>query len=173
MSWAESIVSVLKKYNVRFLNYVPDAKIETILAAARQLGGFEALPLTREEEGIGIVCGQSLGGGRGVMLCPTAGLGNSINAVAALAIAYRIPCPIIIGVRGDLGEFNPAQVAMGQATQDILDALRIPTYRITREDETEKMTEGALRICYASEGPVAILVTNELAGWKEGKTKTP
>lgn len=171
MAWAENIVSVLKKYKVRFLNYVPDSKIEKLLEAARQLGGFEALPLTREEEGIGVVCGQSLGGGRGVMLCPTAGLGNSINALASLALPYRIPCPIIIGVRGDLGEFNPAQISMGQATQDILDALRIPTYRITREDETEKMTEGALRVCYASEGPVVILVTNEVAGWKEGKAK--
>jgi sulfopyruvate decarboxylase alpha subunit len=172
MAWAETIVGVLRKNKVRFLNYVPDTKIEKILAAARQLGGFEALPLTREEEGIGVVCGQSLGGGRGVMLCPTAGLGNSINALASLAIAYRIPCPMIIGVRGDLGEFNPGQVAMGQSTQGILDALRIPCYRITREDEVEKMTEGALRICYASEGPVAILVTNEVAGWKEGRTKT-
>ncbi len=172
MAWAESIVSALRKNKVRFLNYVPDTKIEKILEAARQLGGFETLPLTREEEGVGVVCGQSLGGARGVMLCPTAGLGNSINALASLAIAYRIPCPIIIGVRGDLGEFNPAQVTMGQATQDILDALRIPSYRITREDEAEKMTDGALRICYASEGPVAILVTNELAGWKEGKTRS-
>src|ERR1039457_142671 len=136
MAWAEIIVSVLKRNNVRFLNYVPDTKIEKILEAARQLGGFEALPLTREEEGIGVVCGQAIGGGRGVMLCPTAGLGNSINALASLAIPYRIPCPI------------------------------------TREDETEKMTDGALRVCYASEGPVAILVTNELAGWKEGKAKS-
>lgn len=172
MAWAESIVSVLKKNNVRFLNYVPDTKIETILQAARKLGGFEVLPLAREEEGIGVVCGQSIGGARGVLLCPTAGLGNSINALASLAIPYRIPCPIIIGVRGDLGEFNPGQVMMGQATPDILSALRIPTYRITREDETEKITDGALRICYASEGPVAILVTNELAGWKEGKAKS-
>jgi sulfopyruvate decarboxylase alpha subunit len=171
MAWADNIVSVLKKNNVRFLNYVPDSKIEKILAAARQLGGFEALPLTREEEGIAVVCGQALGGARGTVLCPTAGLGNSINALASLAIPYRIPCPIIIGVRGDLGEFNPGQVVMGQSTQDILDALRIPTYRITREDEVEKMTEGALRICYASEGPVAILVTSELAGWKEGGAK--
>ena len=171
MAWPDIIVGVLKKYNVRFLNYVPDTKIEKILDAARRLGGFELLTLTREEEGIGVVCGQSVAGGRGVMLCPTAGLGNSINALASLAIPYRIPCPIIIGVRGDLGEFNPAQVTMGQATQGILDALRIPAYRITREDEVEKMTEGALRICYASEGPVAILLTNELAGWKEGKTK--
>ena len=172
MARPDIIVSVLKRYNVRFLNYVPDTKVEKILEAARRLGGFELLTLTREEEGIGVVCGQSIGGGRGVMLCPTAGLGNSINALASLAIPYRIPCPIIIGVRGDLGEFNPAQVGMGQATQGILDALRIPVYRITREDEVEKMTEGALRICYASEGPVAILVTNELAGWKEGKAKS-
>ena len=172
MAWAEILVGVLKRNNVRFLNHVPDSKIEQILEAARALGGFDVLPLSREEEGIGVVCGQAMGGARGVMLCPTAGLGNSINALASLAIAYRIPCPIIIGVRGDLGEFNPAQVMMGQATQDILDALRIPTYSITREDETEKMTEGALRICYASEGPVAILVTSELAGWKEGKAKS-
>lgn len=168
MAWADGIVSVLKNYNVKYLNYVPDSKIEKILVAARKLGGFEPLPLTREEEGIAVVCGQALGGGRGAMLCPTAGLGNSINALASLVIPYRIPCPIIIGVRGDLGEFNPGQVVMGQSTQDICDALRMPVYRITREDEVEKITEGALRLCYASEGPVAILVTNELAGWKAG-----
>lgn len=172
MAWADTVVAVLKKYNVRYLTYLPDSKIEKLLEAARNLGGFEALPLTREEEGIGVVCGLSVAGARGAMLCPTAGLGNSINALASLAIAYRIPCPIIIGVRGDLGEFNPGQVAMGQSTKGILDALRIPTYSITREDEVEKMTEGALRVCYASEAPVAILVTNELAGWKEGKAKT-
>lgn len=172
MAWADTMVAVLRKYNVRYLNYVPDTKIEKLLEAARNLGGFEPLPLTREEEGIGVVCGQSIGGARGVLLCPTAGLGNSINALASLAITYRIPCPIIIGVRGDLGEFNPAQVPMGQSTKGILDAMRIPTYSITREDEVEKMTEGALRVCYAAETPVAILVTNELAGWKEGRTRT-
>src|ERR1700690_688902 len=99
MVWAESMVRVLKRNNVRFLNFVPDTKIEKILVAARQLGGFDLLPLTREEEGIGVVCGQAIGGGRGVMLCPTAGLGNSINALTSLAIAYRISCPMIIGVR--------------------------------------------------------------------------
>ncbi len=135
MAWADTVVAVLKKYNVRYLNYVPDSKIEKLLEAARNLGGFEPLPLTREEEGVGVVCGQSIGGARGVLLCPTAGLGNSINALASLAIAYRIPCPIIIGVRGDLGEFNPGQVPMGQSTKGILDAMRIPTYSITREDE--------------------------------------
>jgi len=65
MAWADTVVAVLKKYNVRYLNYLPDSKIEKLLEAARNLDGFEALPLTREEEGIGMVCGLSLGGARG------------------------------------------------------------------------------------------------------------
>ena len=170
MSWAETIVDVLKQYRVRFISYVPDAKGEKILQVARKDDSFEILPLAREEEGIGVVCGQAVGGQRGVVLMPTAGVGNSINALASLAIPYKIPVPMIIGMRGDLGEFNQAQVPMGQALPEMLKALNIPTYRITHEDEVAKMTEGALRICYSNESPVAIIVTNELAGWKIGRT---
>ena len=170
MGWPEIIVDVLKKYRIKFINYVPDAKNQMILELVRQDPHFSLLPLTREEEGIGVVCGQSVGGQRGVMLMPTAGLGNSINALASLAIPYKIPVPMIIGVRGDLGEFNQAQVAMGQALPDILKSLNIPTFRITREDEAERITDGALRLGYANESPVAILITNELAGWKKGRT---
>ncbi|MCZ6843108.1 MAG: phosphonopyruvate decarboxylase [SAR324 cluster bacterium] len=171
MAWPEQIVAVLKQYRVRFINYVPDAKGEQILKVARKDEYFQILPLAREEEGIGVVCGQAIGGERGVVLMPTAGLGNSINALASLAIPYKFSLPMIIGVRGDLGEFNQAQIPMGQALPGILSALNIPMFRITRDDEVEKITEGALRVSYANESPVAILVTNELAGWKKGSVK--
>ncbi|MCZ6729928.1 MAG: phosphonopyruvate decarboxylase [SAR324 cluster bacterium] len=171
MAWAEQIVGVLKQYRVKFINYVPDAKGEQILKVARKDEYFQILPLAREEEGIGVVCGQAIGGERGVVLMPTAGLGNSINALASLAIPYKFSLPMIIGVRGDLGEFNQAQIPMGQALPGILSALNIPMFRITRDDEVEKITEGALRVSYANESPVAILVTNELAGWKKGSVK--
>ena len=171
MVWAEQIVAVLKQYRVKFISYVPDAKGEEILKVARKDDHFQILPLAREEEGIGVVCGQAIGGERGVVLMPTSGVGNSINALASLAIPYKFSLPMIIGVRGDLGEFNQAQVPMGQALPGILGALNIPVYKITRDDEVEKMTEGALRVSYANESPVAILVTNELAGWKKGSVK--
>lgn len=171
MAWANTMVDVLKQYNVQFISYVPDAKGEKILQVARKDKYFEILPLTREEEGIGVVCGQALGGKRGVVLMPTAGFGNSINALASLAIPYKFSLPMIIGVRGELGEFNQAQIPMGQAMPAILAALNIPTFRITREEDVEKMTEGALRVAYANESPVAILVTNEMAGWKKGSVK--
>ncbi len=168
MSWAQTMVDVLKQYRVKFICYVPDAKGEQILAVAREDSHFEILPLAREEEGIGVVCGQALGGERGVVLMPTSGFGNSINALASLAIPYKFSLPMIVGVRGVLGEFNQAQVPMGQAMPQILAALNIPAFRITQESEVAKMTEGALRVSYANESPVAILVTNEMAGWKKG-----
>ena len=167
MQWPNTIVAVLKQYDVKFVNYLPDAMGERLLKLAREDQDFDLLPLAREEEGVGVVCGQSLGGKRGVLLMPTSGFGNSINAIASLPIPYRIPMPMIIGFRGDLGEFNGTQVMMGQALPDIMRALRIPCYAIHREDEAAVITEGFLRIAYATEGPAALLITTQLAGWKE------
>lgn len=167
MQWPNTIVHVLKKYDVRFINYVPDAMGERLLKIVRDDKDFDVLPLTREEEGVGVVCGQSLAGRRGVLLMPTSGIGNSINAIASLPIPYRIPVPMIIGLRGDLGEFNATQVMMGQALPDILRALRIPCFTLRREDEVEVLTEGFLRITYATESPAALLISTQLAGWKE------
>jgi len=167
MAWPETIVNLLKQYNIRYINYLPDAMGERLLKLARDDEDFDVLPLTREEEGIGVVCGQALGGTRGVMLMPTSGFGNSINALASLPIPYRIPVPMIIGYRGDLGEFNSTQVMMGQALPEILQAMRIPFYVLKREDEVATLTEGFLRLTYATESPAALLISTQLAGWKE------
>ena len=167
MQWPATIVSVLKQYQVKHINYLPDAMGERLLALMRQDKDFDLLPLAREEEGVGVVCGQSLAGKRGVLLCPTSGIGNSLNALDSLPIPYRIPVPMIIGWRGDLGEFNPTQVMMGQSMPDIFRAMRIPFYELRREDEVAVLTEGFLRVCYATESPAALLISTQLAGWKE------
>ena len=167
MQWAQSIVKVLKDYEVKFINFVPDAMGEQIMRVAREDPFFELLPLAREEEGIGVASGQAVAGGRGAVLFPGSGLGNSINALASLAIPYRIPVPMIIGHRGNLGEFNATQVMMGQSLTDILDSLRIPWFEMKHQDEVETLVEGMLRVCYASESPAACLISTQLAGWKE------
>ena len=167
MGWAETIVDCLKQYQIRFINYVPDAIGEKILRLVRTDSAFEILPLSREEEGVGVACGQSLGGKRGILMMPTSGLGNSLNALASLPIPYRIPVPMLIGFRGAMGEFNPTQVQMGQATPAVLKALNIPFFTLERDAEVRVLTEGALKLTYALESPVAILVSTQLVGWKE------
>jgi sulfopyruvate decarboxylase alpha subunit len=167
MQWAQDIVAALKAAEVRFINYLPDAMGEQLFRIVRQDPYFELLPLAREEEGVGVVCGQALGGVRGALVMPVSGLGNSINALASLAIPYKFPLPMIIGHRGDLGEFNATQVTMGQSARSIFDALRIPFFELKYAAEVPKLAEGALRLAYSSEGPVALLISTQLAGWKE------
>jgi sulfopyruvate decarboxylase alpha subunit len=167
MQWAESIVACLKEAQVRFINYLPDAMGEQILRLARSDSAFELLPLAREEEGVGVVAGQWLGGARGVLVMPVSGLGNSLNALASLAIPYKFPLPMVIAHRGDLGEFNQTQIVMGQTAPEILHSLRIPYFELRREEEVEKVTSGALRMTYSAESPVAIMISTQVAGWKE------
>ena len=167
--WTHSIIAHLKRYNVRFLSYVPDSIIERILKLARADPFFDILPLAREEEGIGVVTGQYVGGQRGAVLLPTSGIGNAINALASLALPYQIPLPMFIGCRGELGEFNPSQVPMGQALRPILDSLRIPRFELTHPEEVDVIIDGALKLAFALESPVAILMSTQLAGWKDEK----
>ena len=166
-AWPQRIIEQLKAYNVRFLSYVPDACGEHILRAAREDAFFDILPLAREEEGVGVVTGQYLVGERGAILMPTSGVGNSINAFASLAIPYHIPMPVFIGWRGALGEFNATQVPMGQALVPILESLNIPHFILSRPEEVEVRVNGALKLAFVLEQPVAVLISTELAGWKE------
>jgi sulfopyruvate decarboxylase alpha subunit len=169
MSWPQDVIDVLKTYNIRFLSYVPDAIGEQMLRLARQDSFFDILPLAREEEGVGVVAGQHVGGARGAVFMPTSGVGNAVNALASLAIPYQIPLPLLIGFRGALGEFNAAQVPMGQALCPIFDALHIPYFLLTRPDEVRTQVDGALKLTYALESPVALLLSTQLAGWKDEK----
>ena len=166
-AWPQLIIEQLKAYNVRFISYVPDACGEHILRAAREDSFFDILPLAREEEGVGVVTGQYLAGERGAILMPTSGVGNSINAFASLAIPYQIPMPVFIGWRGALGEFNAAQVPMGQELVPILESLNIPHFILSRPEEVEVRVSGALKLAFVLEQPVAVLISMELAGWKE------
>ena len=167
--WTHCIIEQLKTYNIRFLSYVPDSIIEQYLKLARQDRFFDILPLAREEEGVGVVTGQYVGGQRGALLFPTSGVGNAIHALASLAIPYQIPMPLFIGCRGELGEFNPSQVPIGQALRPILDALRIPRFELIHPEEVNVIVDGALKLAYALESPVAILLSTQLAGRKDEK----
>ena len=65
--WTHCIIEHLKNYHIRFLSYVPDSIIEQILRLARHDPFFDLLPLAREEEGVGVVTGQYVGGERGAL----------------------------------------------------------------------------------------------------------
>ncbi len=169
MEWPRKIVSLLKANELCSISFVPDTVIGRILKAAEKDPFFRFTTLAREEEGIGIITGEYMGGRRGVLMMQGAGLGNCVNALASLAIPYQIPFLMLISQRGELGEFNACHVVMGKALRRILESLGIQHYTVNREDELETVLGGAIKTAYTSEQPVAVILTTALVGWKDEK----
>jgi sulfopyruvate decarboxylase alpha subunit len=134
---------LLKANDICSISFIPDSVIGQILKEAEKDPIFQFTTLAREEEGIGIIAGEYLGGRYGVLMMQSAGLGNCVNALASLAIPYQIPFLMLISQRGELGEFNACHVVLGKALRRILEALGIQHYTVGREDEVETIAKGA------------------------------
>ena len=167
-AWARTILEAFRAEDVRNLVFLPDTVMGRLLALAEEDGQtfFRLVSVHREEEAVGILSGLFLGGQRGAMLVQSSGLGNALNALGSLAMAYRIPFPLLVSLRGELGEFNPAQLQMGRAVAGCLDALYIQHVTLRRSERLDTVLTGALKTCFTTEAPFGILLSAELTGWK-------
>jgi sulfopyruvate decarboxylase alpha subunit len=164
--WARTIVGVFRAEEIRNLVFLPDTVMGRLLAFAEEDAFFQLIGVHREEEAVGILSGLFLGGERGAMLVQSSGLGNALNALGSLGMAYHIPFPLLVSLRGELGEFNPAQLHMGRAVPGCLDALTIQHVTLRSETDLQTIVEGALKTCYTAEEPFGILLSAQLTGWK-------
>ena len=164
--WAQTIVDCLKESDISFITFVPDVNIGQIVPLMEEDSYFHVVYAAREEEAVGIAVGAYAAGRKSAVFMQSSGFGNSINAVASLCLPFRTPIPFFINMRGDLGEFNIAQVPMGKATRPILDMFGLPHYTITQEEGLDRTVKGAMQLCYASRQPVALCLTPLLHGGK-------
>ncbi len=167
-SWAEHVADVLRRNGIRLFATVPDYIVGYVLDELWADPECRVVTTTREEEAVGLLSGAWLAGKRGALLMQNSGLGNCANALASLNIASMVPLVLVVSHRGDLGEFNPAQVPMGRAATRILDAIGIRWIRPTSIAELEQQADGLIKLCYVSSQPVAIVLPSELTGGKKG-----
>ncbi len=107
--------------------YVPDNPLSHVLRILHDdYPDVRTTIATREEEAFGIAAGLYVGGARPTVMLQSSGLGNSLNAITSLLLPYRIPALVVISMRGDEGEWNAAQVPMGQAVRPICAAIGMP-----------------------------------------------
>ncbi len=121
------------------------------------------IPVTREEEGIGICAGAYLGGKKTAILMQNSGLGNSINALKSLMELYEFPLLMIMSHRGTEGENIVGQVPMGESTPRILEAMN---FNFFKPDTPEAAYDAIRRSWELSEEegkPVSILL--EIKYW--------
>jgi sulfopyruvate decarboxylase subunit alpha len=133
--WASGVCAGVHAAGSRHVIYVPDNPLSFVLQElAANYRDIQTTVATREEEAFGIAAGVYLGGGRPTVMLQSSGLGNSLNALTSLLLPYQIPVLTVISMRGDAGEWNAAQVPMGQAVPRILDAIGVPHERVGSAD---------------------------------------
>jgi sulfopyruvate decarboxylase TPP-binding subunit len=69
-------------------------------------------------------------------------------------------------MRGDFGEGNPWQFAMGQATEPVLAAMGVICLRIERPEEVISTMNAAMTMAFKSGQAVAVLLSQRLIGAK-------
>jgi sulfopyruvate decarboxylase subunit beta len=129
----EELIAILKKQGVDFTASLPCEKIKTLLEMVH--AAFPHVPLTREEEGVGICAGAALSGRRPALFVQSSGIGNMINALLSLTAFYELPLALFISRRGIYKEKIEAQVPMGQRLPAILAGAGIMYSKINSKDD--------------------------------------
>jgi sulfopyruvate decarboxylase subunit alpha len=154
----------MKHAGINFVASVPCINLQGLLALISGDPEIVHLPVTREEEGVGICAGAWIGGRRPALLMQNSGLGNCINALASLDMLYSIPLLMIISHRGGIGEPIIGQVPMGRLTVPLLDAMNISHFE-PNPAEAEEVVAQAWCQAAVDRRPVAVLL--DLEFWRQ------
>ncbi len=152
----QKVVEILKNNRIDFAATLPCDRIKALLPLISE--NIKTIPLTREENGVGICAGFYLGGGRPVMVIQSTGLGNMINALLSLNLTYGIPLPVLASWRGVYKESIEAQWQFGKRLPAILEAAGIKFTIIESPDELD-MINDAINDSFTNSHPHVVLVS--------------
>jgi sulfopyruvate decarboxylase subunit alpha len=161
--WAIGVCAGLHATGSRHVVYVPDNPLSHVLRVLKEsYADVTTTIATREEEAFGIAAGLYLGGQRPTVMLQSSGLGNSINALTSLLVPYQIPALIVISMRGDETEWNPAQVPMGRAVPAICQAIGVQHATVESPGATADVVTRVGKRAFESRVPGACLLPRRM-----------
>ncbi|MHB8836758.1 MAG: sulfopyruvate decarboxylase subunit alpha [Candidatus Methylomirabilia bacterium] len=129
----QELLGLLEENGVDFTASLPCEKIKVLLELLGR--SIFQVPLTREEEGVGICAGAALAGRRPAMFVQSSGVGNMFNALLSLTAFYELPLALFVSRRGIYQERIAAQLPLGLRLPGLLDGAGIAWTEVnSRED---------------------------------------
>ncbi len=156
-----SLYKAIKESGIDLILSVPCIMLKELMKIINEKREIQHIPVTREEEGVGIAVGAYLGGRTPALLMQNSGLGNSINAIKSLMELYKIPIIFILSHRGTKGEKIIAQIPMGQLTPKLLDLVDINSYFITSAEKINGIKK-EIEHSRSSNNSIALILTRSL-----------
>jgi sulfopyruvate decarboxylase alpha subunit len=169
VDWPDGVHRAFSAAGVTQVGYVPDAGHKRLIELCHADAAMCAVPLTSEEEGVGLAAGAWLGGAKVVLLMQSSGVGNVVNALA-MARECRFPVVMLVTMRGEEGETNPWQAPMGQAAATVLEAMGVEVRRVEVAEGVVPAVESAAYRAYDVDNgggtAVAVLIAQKVIGVK-------
>jgi sulfopyruvate decarboxylase subunit alpha len=159
--WQETLADALIDAGVEVAAWVPDKRLAPISTRLSERG-VPLRTLTREEECFGYAAGYRAAGGMPVVLAQCSGLGNSLNAIGSLIVPYGLGVPVVVSMRGGLGERNPSQMPIGRSAVGMLGLLGVQAFTLRRADEVAAVVTGALDVAAGARELAPIILEPEL-----------
>ena len=156
MSIHQDSAGELAGAGIGFVTTMPCKQLAGVIDEVDRHPDLLHVPCNKEDEGMGLCAGAWMGGKRPCIIMQNTALGVTVNTLATLIQFYRMPLPMLISYRGELGEPVACQVEMAVHTKAILNQLHIPSYHFHRQTDVEELPR-ILDYTFMCNKPVAIL----------------
>ncbi len=163
--WSADVYRLIKDQDITIVATVPDAGLTPLLDMCKADEAIRVVTLSTEEEGIGIGYGAWLGGKKALLCMQSSGTGNCINALA-LPAYHQTPCLMLVTMRGQEGEGNPAQLPMGRAVVPVFEAMGVTCLEAKTADDVGGYFEQAASLAFGQGKAAAVLVAQQVIGVK-------
>ncbi len=158
MDSSEAVYQGLKSAGINFIVSVPCVNLGKILEIIDEDEDIIHVPVTREEEGLGVCAGAYFGGKKTAILMQNSGLGNCVNALGSLYQLYSLPIVMIMSHRGTEGEPIVGQVPMGKATPKVLDAMELEHFNPKNPIDSKDIISKSWDLSVDEGSPISILL---------------
>ena len=154
------IIAAVKQSGVEYILAVPD--IVTSAGLLFPIAADKDLKLVRvckEDECIGIASGLTYSDKRALVLIQYTGFLDSLNAIRAVAVEYKQPIVMMVGLLGHEPERLPADSGRYgvRIIEPICDAMGIEHHLLSQDADVAKI-KPAIEKAYAGSSPVVFLV---------------
>ncbi len=154
------IIAAIKASGIKFILSVPDITTSSgLLAPIARDNDFELIRVCKEDECIGIGTGLAYAGKRSLTLIQHTGFLDSINAIRGVAVEYKQPICMMIGLLQHDPDRTPRESSRYgvRIVEPILEAMGVPHALVEQAGDAPRIRP-AIDRAYAESWPTALLI---------------
>lgn len=154
------IIAALKQAGIRFVIAVPDiVTSDGLLWPLSDDPDIKLVQVCKEDEGVSICAAMSYCDTRALLLMQQTGLMDSLNAIRAIGMDYRLPVCMMVGLQGKEHHLKPQDSASYgvRIIEPVLDVMELRHSLIEEPEDINRIAPEIDR-AYASSHPHCFLI---------------